>query len=813
MNYLSGYTDPFMSPVSGKLIIPFSHVLLGDDQNHSFFSPTILQDNLPDLQSSHIWLGIPQVQEDQTILSRPMPFDLNTVVPTPATPPALPYPVLTKLAVANPDVPDDQHYTTFAYAQPNEDYAYGGEPFVALGQYGDKKLPHAQTLNELYNIALTPNILKLSLQLPDPLHPENLPFGKIEIAIPGIDFLTLADLEIAEVVIFENIGQSIIGAVSGKVIEVIPDPEHPDKKIKKIETTFQDNAVFPGNISITIPMGGDDQRPDPTPEQPVVGMFRYNSDTNYFEGGYNDGWKKMYGEAKPTYITDTFGDRDNFYIGTQCGTFADGGSASRNVAIGLNVLSSPTNESDSHANPIENVAVGYNALKNCGNAVGVSAARYNVAVGFSSQEFSSGDYNVSLGHQALQYCGFVKNSVAIGQNALSRSGVGPGIWSMLSPGGNHVAIGQSTLENMFKGEHNVAIGANALQYPANIDTLGIPLSGYIDGSVAIGYCALQGNSLERFQTVTDGSVAIGAYAGANYAPFAAKPLGSPNVFIGYSAARMTRSGSSNIAIGYRTLFYLNADSTNPLTAESRHIAIGDRASLNFTTSHSWLTQHPNLAIGVDALGSNSTGRGNIAIGDSALSSVTGSNVPLVGKGGDFCIGLGYQADTGGQDSGTLVNAIAIGAYAKVESSNSIVLGGADHDNDVYYPDVAIGHNNPQYSLHIKNTGQGDKAVIALAETHSIPSFQDKHVYFYSQSEDAYFRSDALGSKKIGVKSVGTDHQIVIEDDFDDSTQKKISLAENPTIPGTKYVMIPGGSQAERDAILEPKVGMIRYTTH
>lgn len=807
MKYSIGLTDPFLSPVSGKIPLPYQNVILGNEGNVSYFSKTILQENLPDLLKSNIWLGIPFQNPDQTFTSRPTPFDLSTLY-TSGT-----YPSLVKIQVANPDDPDERQYVNFSQASVNNDYAYGQEPFVVLGQKGDVALPHAQALNGLYSLAMIPNILKLSLQNPDPLDPEKLPFAKIEIAVPGFDFLTLAQLEEAEIVIVENavtaVAEKIVGAVTGKIIEVVPDPEHPDVKVKKIETTFQDNARFPGDISITIPMGGDAQRPDPTPEHPVMGMFRYNSDTNYFEGGYIDQWRKMYGEGKPTYITDTFGSKDNLYIGTHAGTFKDGGSAARNVAIGLNTLSSPIDESS--ANPIENVAVGYNALKNCGNVLGGSAARYNVAVGFSSQEFSSGDYNVSLGHEALQYCGFVKNSVAIGRNSLSRAGLGLGILAMLSPGGDHVAIGQSTLENMYKGEHNVAIGAYALQYPANIDASGIPLSGYIDGSVAIGYCALQGNSLERFQTVTDGSIAIGAYAGSSYAPFAAKPLGSPNIFIGYSAARLTRSGSSNLAIGYRSLFYLNSDSTNPLTAESRHIAIGDRSSVNFTTSHAWLTQHPNLAIGVDALGNNNTGRGNIAIGDSALGSIKGN---LTSSGGDFNTAVGYKSGTSGDDESALTNAIAIGAFATARRSNTVVLGGEDKSNDVYFPDVAIGHQDPEYSLHIKETGKKEIAVFALKQTENMPmSWVDDHLFFYSFAGKSYFRNKNLGERKIGIQSIGTGEQIIVEDDPVDSTQKKISLAENPTLPGTKYVKIPGGSQAERDAILEPKVGMIRYTTY
>lgn len=788
MKYLSGYTDPFISPVSGKIPLPYKHVLLGDEGNASYFSKTILQDNLPDLQKSHIRVGIPQLNSEGVFISRPTPFDLSSTLGT------APYPSLIKTQIANPDVPDDQQYVSFSQAEVNQDYAWGQEPFVVLGQRGDKSLPQAQALNTLYNIALTPNILKLSLQPPDPLDPEKLPFAKIEIATPGFDFLTLAQLEEAEIVIVENtvvaVANKLMGAVTGKIVDVIPDPEHPDIKIKKIETTFQENAKFPGNVSITIPIGGDNSRPQPTPETPVTGMFRYNSDTHYFEGGNDDGWRKMYGAGKPTYITDTFGISDNLYIGTDAGKFADNGSA-RNVVIGINTLSSGT-----LANPVENVAVGYNALSHCGNIFG-NAASFNVAIGFASQEWASGKYNVSIGHQALQYCGFVENAIAIGRNALSRAGTGTGIWSALDPGGNHVAIGQSTLENMYRGEHNIAIGACALQYPTNVNLSGIPLEGYIDGSIAIGYCALQGNPLEQFQTVTDGSIAIGAYAGANYAPFTAKPLGNPNIFIGYSAARLTRSGSSNLALGYRSLFYLNSDSINPLTAESRHIAIGDRSSLNFTTSHAWLAQHPNLAIGVDALGQNNTGRGNVAVGDSALVKITGNTLSA---GGDFNTAIGYKSGVSGENASGLTNAIAIGAFATARRSNTLVLGGKDTSNNVYFPHVSIGHQDPEYSLHIKGTGENDLAIFAIKQTPATPNDWvggENHVFFYGYDGDAYVRSRNLDRKKIGVKSTGTDRQITVQNDPNDSTQQKISIAENPVLPG--HTTITGKATIQQGA--------------
>jgi len=765
----------FFSPYSGQVIIPHKQVLLGNEFNQSIPSPTILLDNLPDLPKSNIWLGVPQSSGN----ARPQPVDLTPIFDAVSS-----YPSLTKIVIANPTDPDESRYVTFAQAQVNEDYAYGKEPYVVLGQCGEKSLPNAQALNTLYNPLTTPNILKLSLLPPDPLDPEKLPFGQFEIALPGFDFLTLAQLEEAEAVIFANIATSLVGAISAQVIT--PDPTHPE--IKKIETTFQDNAVFPGSASISIPQGTTLQRP--LDEATLSGMIRYNSDTDYFEGAYKKSdtehvWDVFYGAGKPTHITDTFGISDNLYIGTQAGVFNNLFHPQKNTVIGLNAFCAPDLASIGDE-PVENVVIGYNAMQTCATILG--SARYSVAIGRSSQEMAAGDFNVSVGYQALQYCGFVKNSVAIGARAMSKSGLSQSVMSALSPGGENVAVGADSLGNIYSGSDNVAIGSGALQYATNVSLSGIP-SGYIDGSVAIGFQALQGIEDEQYQIVTDGSVAIGHQALNYYSPFTSSPLGKPCIAIGYAALRQSRGGSSNLAIGYEASLFLNSDILLPTNSESRHIAIGDMASRNFTTSPSFRRQHPNLALGVEALGNNSCGRGNVAIGDSALKNIEGDSTPLIGQGGDFNTALGYEADTEGGDAATLTNAIAIGAYAKVGTSNTLVLGGQYADDYVYYPNIGIANNNPHYSLHIKNTQQVGQAIIALAETANIPSFESGHLYFYAQNGEAYFKSDKAGSNKIGTLSSiqGTPHEIDIDNSIPNSPV--ISIAKNPIFQG-QYIQLP-----------------------
>lgn len=79
------------------------------------------------------------------------------------------------------------------------------------------------------------------------------------------------------------------------------------------------------------------------------------------------------------------------------------------------------------------------------------------------------------------------------------------------------------------------------------------------------------------------------------------------------------------------------------------------------------TGQQNSGLGANALIANTGGARNTAIGTSALqSNVTGNNNTAIG----------YNADVG---SGGLTNAIVIGANARVDQSNSLVLGGTAAD--------------------------------------------------------------------------------------------------------------------------------------
>ena len=99
------------------------------------------------------------------------------------------------------------------------------------------------------------------------------------------------------------------------------------------------------------------------------------------------------------------------------------------------------------------------------------------------------------------------------------------------------------------------------------------------------------------------------------------------------------------------------------------------------------TAHNNTASGYEALHNNTTGQNNTALGrSSGYYNSTGSN--------NTFIGFSAGPDGGPVD---LTNATAIGAYAVVSQSNSLILGGTGD----YAINVGIGTSAPSNRLTIE----------------------------------------------------------------------------------------------------------------
>ena len=107
-----------------------------------------------------------------------------------------------------------------------------------------------------------------------------------------------------------------------------------------------------------------------------------------------------------------------------------------------------------------------------------------------------------------------------------------------------------------------------------------------------------------------------------------------------------------------------------------------------------------MAVGKYALYNNSNANGesgsqNTAVGDSSLINI------IVGFDNTA---IGYHANVGNEGTyGLSYGSTAIGAWAEVDASDAIVLGGKDPYNGNIYPNVGIGTNAPTHKLEVNGT--------------------------------------------------------------------------------------------------------------
>ena len=142
---------------------------------------------------------------------------------------------------------------------------------------------------------------------------------------------------------------------------------------------------------------------------------------------------------------------------------------------------------------------------------------------------------------------------------------------------------------------------------------------------------------------------------------------SNNVAVGFEALKSSNTGNNNVAIG--------AESMSATTdSNGNNVAIGYQAAKSTNGAR-------NVAIGAAALLANVNGIQNTAIGDNALSSLTGNGNTALGyqAGSNLTnaqnnVIIGYQAQAG---AATVQNQIVIGKGAVGDTTNNSVVIGND----------------------------------------------------------------------------------------------------------------------------------------
>jgi trimeric autotransporter adhesin len=350
-------------------------------------------------------------------------------------------------------------------------------------------------------------------------------------------------------------------------------------------------------------------------------------------------------------------------------------SATGNTALGYLALNSATSSPS-------NTAVGYQALWGAGT--NISSKGFNTALGyFALRTNTSGTRNIAAGAQALMINTTGSSNTALGYSSLFAN----------TTGSNNVAIGDSALAAAASSTGNVAIGTSAL----NTQTFGF-------SNTAVGFEA------GRFMTAGWSNTLIGNQAGLNLS------TGYENVFIGQNAGRSATSTFQNTVVGVGAGQFL----TRIRTSSGVDAGYGD-TFMGYYAGNGNTTGTFNTFVGHAAGTFTTTGGSNTGFGRGVLNrNTTGSYNTAIGHGAGFYNTSGnfnvFIGDAAGQNfakpftnsnmTGSLnmfigryaapaveglSNATAIGNFAEVSTSSSIVIGSA---SSTYAVNVGIATTSP-----------------------------------------------------------------------------------------------------------------------
>jgi len=223
------------------------------------------------------------------------------------------------------------------------------------------------------------------------------------------------------------------------------------------------------------------------------------------------------------------------------------------------------------------------------------------------------------------------------------------------------------------------------------------------------------NGSPRLYISSSGNVGIGTTS-----PVSTLEVNGTGTFTGAVTAGSYNIGGNLFDSGS----YVNANAFVGFAGNTSTTGIDNTASGAFAL-HFNTTGEDNTANGISALYANTMGINNTASGAFALQSnntgnyntASGWDALYYNTTGSYNTALGYNA---GPDSTTptLINSTAIGAFADVTQSNSLVLGstysinGCGVENGCVSTNVGIGTTAPANTLDVYDSGNGGLGTIS-----------------------------------------------------------------------------------------------------
>lgn len=424
-------------------------------------------------------------------------------------------------------------------------------------------------------------------------------------------------------------------------------------------------------------------------------------------------------------LSDVLYSGTNLFVGLEPASLISG---SANTSLGASALSGITTGNQNTAignlaltsnnSGFNNVAVGYGSL------LTVTDKSNNVGVGRFAGNNAAGSQNVFIGSEAGSrtpddgvHVGYIagggqgKESVIIGSQAGKLT---PGLG--LTPEHNTFigyqagyAFGGS--DNIFIGHQSAAEGTNEALNTGN-NNIGIGIKSLFkltSGQVNFGI------GHDTLSAVTSGgdNFAIGHQAGSSIAG----TNSSKSTYVGHNAGQKHTGSSAAVAIGYNCL--------KDDTSGAGNVAIGKDTFPFLVNSGSAGNSGNNVAVGVDAGNSQTSGEYNTYIGSRVGNGIiSSSRNTIIGAAtaatppdtGDDNTLIGTNANT---SSVTGANQIVIGSGATGHGDNIAVIGNATttsidpHDDNVtslgttshgFTSLVLVSPDGTKYTITVNNAG-------------------------------------------------------------------------------------------------------------